>query len=129
MNPQLWSWILTAIGLTGFYLAAHKVWWCWYINIANQLIWAAYSLVTQQWGFLIGVVAYTIVFSRNAGVWTREHREKQRTQEHPVLDGWLSTDHDFIDRRRIIAYQWIDSRGQAITLDPSEITIVMKEPQ
>lgn len=70
---QYWSWILTAIGLAGFFLAGKKIWWAWYINILNQVVWVAYALVTDQLGFLVGAAAYTFVFVKNAYAWTREH--------------------------------------------------------
>lgn len=69
-----WSYVLTAVGLSGFWLAGRKVWWCWYVNIANQALWAAYALITRQWGFLLGVAFYLWVFVGNAVRWTREHR-------------------------------------------------------
>jgi hypothetical protein len=47
--------------------------WAWYVNIANQAIWTVYALVTEQWGFLVGVAVYTWVFVGNAIRWTREH--------------------------------------------------------
>jgi hypothetical protein len=72
-SEQIWSWVLGAIGICGFILAGRKVWWAWYINIANQFIWLAYSIVTQQWGFLVLSVFYFIVFSKNAYDWTKEH--------------------------------------------------------
>lgn len=72
---QLWSWALTFIGLTGFWLAGRKVWWCWYVNIANQVLWLSYSLITEQWGFLVGVGFYLFVFIKNAHSWTKEHFE------------------------------------------------------
>ena len=75
MSP-IWSYILTGIGLIGFYLAGKKVWWCWYVNIANQVIWTFYSIVTRQWGFLIGVAFYLAVFGRNAYTWTKEYYEQ-----------------------------------------------------
>ena len=74
---MLWSWLLTGIGVTGFFLAGRKVWWAWHVNIANQLLWLTYSLVTQQWGFLVGVAVYTWVFWGNAVRWTREHQEQR----------------------------------------------------
>jgi hypothetical protein len=77
MEGQIWSAVLTMIGLMGFYLAGKKIWWAWYVNIANQLIWTAYSIATQQWPFLVGVVAYTFVFTRNAIAWTKEHKEAE----------------------------------------------------
>lgn len=76
MDGQLWSWILTAIGLAGFFLAGKKVWWSWYINIGNQAVWLAYALTTKQYGFIVGTIAYSIVFTKNAIEWTREHKIK-----------------------------------------------------
>jgi hypothetical protein len=68
------DWVVTAIGLTGFFLAGQKVWWAWHVNVANQALWAVYAVATEQWGFLVGVAVYTVVFARNARRWTAEHR-------------------------------------------------------
>lgn len=75
-----WSWVLTLIGVTGFYFAGKKKWWCWYINIANQIFWVAYSLITEQWGFLLGCAIYSWVFGRNAIEWTRDHFSKNHIE-------------------------------------------------
>lgn len=73
---MLWSWILTGVGLTGFVLAGQRVWWCWYINVGCQVLWLAYGLSDpSRYGFVLGAVVYSIVFTRNAVKWTREHRE------------------------------------------------------
>lgn len=72
---MVWSWVLTAVGLTCFYLAGRKVWWAWYVGLAGQFLWLAYSLITQQWGFLAGVAAYGWVYTNNAIRWTREQRQ------------------------------------------------------
>lgn len=74
MNNQIWSWVLSVIGLAGFFLSGKKIWWAWYVNIANQAIWLAYSIVTEQWGFLVATVAYFVVFTKNAIAWTVEHK-------------------------------------------------------
>ena len=76
MTDQWWSWVIFAVGLAGFFLAGKKIWWAWYVNIANQVLWTAYAIVTQQWGFLVATGFYFFVFSRNAYLWTKEHREK-----------------------------------------------------
>lgn len=91
---ELWSYILTAVGLTGFWLAGRKVWWCWYVNIANQILWATYALVTDQLGFLIGTVAYSFVFVKNAYAWTKEHYAVEKTlseAERQLKDGTASS--------------------------------------
>lgn len=73
MDNQLWSWLLTIVGLTGFVLAGRRIWWCWYINIGCQALWFTYAIVTKQYGFIVASIAYTIVFTQNAIKWTREH--------------------------------------------------------
>lgn len=79
MSSQVWSLALTIIGVVGFKLAGKKVWWAWYINIANQAIWVAYAIFTRQWGFLLGVPFYLAVFIPNATEWTRDrHRSEPR---------------------------------------------------
>lgn len=91
MSGAWWSYALSLVGVAGFWLAGRKIWWAWYVNIANQVLWLAYTLVTQQWGFLLGVVIYTVVFVKNAIAWTREHRE---ATPPPVADAA----HDEEDR-------------------------------
>ena len=71
-----WSWLLTVVGIAGFVLAGRKVWWAWYVNIGCQALWIGYALATKQLGFIASALLYTVVFSRNAAAWTREHREE-----------------------------------------------------
>lgn len=78
---EWWSWALTIIGVTGFWLAGRKVWWCWYVNIANQALWTAYALVSGQLGFLLGVLVYLAVFVPNAYRWTRDHHADRPAEE------------------------------------------------
>lgn len=68
----MWSWILTAVGVTGFVLAGRKVWWAWYVNLACQGLWFTYATVTHQWGFIVAACVYTVVFTQNAVRWTRD---------------------------------------------------------
>lgn len=68
------DWVVTIIGVIGFYLAGQKVWWAWYVNITNQLLWGIFAVVTEQWGFLIGIPLYMSVFMKNAYDWTKEHK-------------------------------------------------------
>ena len=81
MDPnQIWSWALSVGGLVGFFLAGKKVWWAWYVNIANQVLWTFYAFSTEQWGFLAATGFYMYVFGRNAYLWTKEHREKMKEE-------------------------------------------------
>ena len=43
--------------------------------MANQVLWAVLAVSLQQWGLLVGVAVYVVVFTRNGVRWTREHRQ------------------------------------------------------
>lgn len=76
------DWVLTIVGLTGFVLAGRRVWWSWYVNLACQALWLAYALITQQYGFIVAALAYSIVFTRNAIAWTKD-RAQNTTETKP----------------------------------------------
>lgn len=71
---MLWSYVLTAVGVTGMWLIGKKVWWAWWIGVSAQVLWVAYAIATRQWGFIISALAYGTVQGKNAIEWTREHR-------------------------------------------------------
>jgi uncharacterized membrane protein len=83
---QVWSWVLTAFGLVTFWLAGRKTWWAWYVGIAGQVVWTTYAIVTGQWGFILGSVAYTFIYVKNAVRWTKEHRAVPYKTEEVVED-------------------------------------------
>lgn len=104
---MIWSWLLTAVGVACFFLAGRKVWWAWYVGLAGQALWLAYSVITQQWGFLVGVALYTWVYTTNARRWTKEHFSCKANTERairrdfaaggPVAPGrMIFTDDDYI---------------------------------
>lgn len=70
---QILSWVVGAVGLTGFYFAGKRTWWSWYINLACQILWVAYALVTGQPAFLVTAAVYSAIFAVNAYKWTKEH--------------------------------------------------------
>lgn len=97
---QWWSWLLGSIGLVGFYFSGKKIWWSWYINIGNQILWYAYAIVTEQWGFFMTATAYTIMFSWNAYKWTRERfseNEGWDFNEYTYLQEQLPSDIPVMD--------------------------------
>ncbi|UVG34266.1 membrane protein [Microbacterium phage Grassboy] len=89
MNDLLWSWALTIVGATCFYLAGglngRKVWWAWYIGLFAQVLWATYAFLDleHRMGFLVGVALYGFVYVRNCVNWTREHRAAKRQRPTP----------------------------------------------
>lgn len=95
MDQQVLSWIVTAVGITGFFLAGKKVWWCWYVNLACQAIWYAYAIISEQPAFLVAATFYTAVFGWNAYNWTREHIVmKKLYRDHAHLSQDLMEDEE-----------------------------------
>lgn len=72
---ELFSWVVTIVGCVGFILAGKQIWWAWYVNIANQIAWVVFALVSGYEAFLLGTVFYLIVFVRNAYLWTKRHMD------------------------------------------------------
>ena len=97
MSDQLWSWALTIVGATCFFLAGglgtRKVWWAWYIGLFAQVLWLTYSLLDleHRLGFLVGVALYGFVYVRNCVKWTREHLAG-RDRGREVLEHWRHHD-------------------------------------
>jgi hypothetical protein len=71
---QYWSWILTAVGVTGLFLAGRKRKAGWAVGFAAQGLWLAYAITTEQWGFIVSVFAYGGVYARNFLAWRRDER-------------------------------------------------------
>ena len=79
-TDQILSWVVSAIGILGFYLAGKKIWWAWYVNIANQVFWTMFAFITQNWGFLLATAFYLWVFGRNAYLWTKNRNKKSEVE-------------------------------------------------
>lgn len=71
MIPAWWSWMLTAVGVTGLYLARRGAWWSWLVGLSAQVLWIAYAVVTGQTGFVFSALAYGTVYAGNALAWWR----------------------------------------------------------
>lgn len=68
---QWWSWILTAVGVFGLWLAGRKSPWGWAAGLGAQGLWLAYALTTAQYGFVVSVFAYGWVYLKNFRAWRR----------------------------------------------------------
>lgn len=68
-----WSYLLTAIGVTGLWFAGNKSTYGWMIGIGVQVLWVAYALSSAQYGFLLSAVAYGYMNIRNLIKWKKEH--------------------------------------------------------
>lgn len=69
---QYWSWLLTAVGVTGLYFAGRKRSVGWGIGIGAQVLWFAYAISTEQYGFVVSCVAYGWVYIKNFRSWRRD---------------------------------------------------------
>lgn len=82
MSPY-WSYILTAVGITGIWLAGRKSRVGWAVGLFAQVLWIVYAIATKQWGFIVSSLAYGTVYARNWIRWTREAKEEySRSREH-----------------------------------------------
>jgi len=70
-----WSWILTAVGVFGLYLAGRKSPWGWAVGIGAQVLWFAYAVTTRQRGFIVSCLAYGAVYVRNFRAWRAQPAE------------------------------------------------------
>jgi hypothetical protein len=56
-----WSWLLTAVGVLGLYLAGRRSPWGWAVGLGAQGLWLAYAVATTQYGFIASALAYGLV--------------------------------------------------------------------
>ena len=82
-----WSYLLTAVGVTGLVLAGRKLWWAWLIGLGAQVLWIAYAIATEQWGFIVSAIAYGWVYATNTHRWWAD-----RVMENP--EGLAFTDKE-----------------------------------
>lgn len=75
-----WSWLLTAGGVFGIWLAGRKDWRGWVVGLAMQVLWIVYAVVSKQYGFIVVSVCYGSVYALNWWRWGRtlEGRESTR---------------------------------------------------
>ena len=72
MTEQLWSWVLSAVGVTGLLVVGRRKWWGWVVAFTNECLWVGYALATRQYGFIFGALAYGSVHLHNAWRWRGE---------------------------------------------------------
>lgn len=73
MNPY-WSYLLTAGGVFGLWLAGRKNQYGWAVGLAMQALWISYAVATRQWGFIVSALAYGAVYAKNFSAWKREEK-------------------------------------------------------
>ena len=69
---EYWSYLLAAIGVTGIFFVGRKTIWGWFVLLFNEVLWIAYALITNQYGFILSAIAYAIVYIKSYLLWRRE---------------------------------------------------------
>ena len=67
-----WSYILAVIGVAGIYFVGRKTIWGWWVLLFNEVLWIAYALITNQYGFILSAIAYAIVYIKSYMLWRQE---------------------------------------------------------
>lgn len=85
-----WSWLLTAVGITGLLVAGTKRKAGWAVGLGAQVLWIAYALATNQLGFLVSALAYGSVYAHNWIRWNREENTwpEPRPNQCDAYDAW-----------------------------------------
>lgn len=71
---QVWSWILTLPALVGLWAAGSGKRWGWAVAVATQFAWVVYAILTEQYGFILSAIVYSVVFGRN---WIKHPKENK----------------------------------------------------
>lgn len=67
---EILSWLLSAIGISGYYLLAEKKnKWGWAVGVLYNALWILYAIATQQYGFIIVCIFFIIVNARGFYNW------------------------------------------------------------
>ena len=67
-----WSYILAVIGIAGIFFVGRKDNWGWWVLLFNEVLWIAYAIITQQYGFIFSAIAYAIIYIRSYVHWSKE---------------------------------------------------------
>lgn len=73
----IWSFALTAVGLTGLWLSGSMRRIGWAIGLGAQVLWIAFAITFEAWGFLLSALGYGFVYARNWWRWREAARESE----------------------------------------------------
>lgn len=69
---QLWSVVLGALALTTTVLAGNNARSAWVVGMISQAGWIGFMFLTGNFGFLVSIIGFTVVYIRNYRAWGRE---------------------------------------------------------
>ena len=83
----MWSWLLAVIGVTGIFFVGRKSIWGWFVLLFNEVLWMAYAIYTDQYGFIFSALAYAAVYIKSYLHWKREEPENNSDYNKIYTDG------------------------------------------
>lgn len=69
---QVWSAVLGLMALTSTTLAGSRSRSAWVVGMASQVGWIGFMFLTGNFGFLVSIIGFTVVYIRNYRAWSRE---------------------------------------------------------
>jgi hypothetical protein len=66
---QAWPWILSAASLFGFWIVGKKRRSGWMVSLCVEVLWAVWSVLYREWGFLASVFPFAALYIRNWWLW------------------------------------------------------------
>jgi len=66
------TWFLSAISIISLWLVGNKNVWGFVIGLVGQGFWLLYTMSTEQYGLIPGVLVYTVVYIRNIYQWRQD---------------------------------------------------------
>jgi hypothetical protein len=76
MNNYLneFSYLLSIVSLVTLWLIGNKNKAGFVLGLLNQILWTWYALTLKQYGLLVGVIAYTVIYIRNLIKWNKDEK-------------------------------------------------------
>lgn len=69
---EYFSWVMSAMSVLMLWQMGNKSKYAPVTGLVNQIMWIVYVIGTQQWGLMPGVIAFTVVHTRNLIKWNKE---------------------------------------------------------
>jgi hypothetical protein len=66
---QAWPWALSAVTLLSVWVIGLKRHEGWLIGLAAEVLWAVWSVLYHEWGFLVSAGAFSVIYARNWWLW------------------------------------------------------------
>ena len=77
MNNYLneFNYLLSIISLVTLWLIGNKNKAGFILGLLNQVLWIWYALMLKQYGLLVGVIAYAVIYIRNLIKWNKDEKD------------------------------------------------------